>query len=327
MTNLRDVARQAQRVGAQVSFPAEHPRRTVEALRLIHAADPKQRRALSLALFRAYWQDHADLTDAAVLDQIGAAFGVTAKDTEAGRAALFKATDEAVSAGVFGVPSFVFEGELWWGGDRIRLLLERLWRGRPRIQLFHDFSSPYSFLASTQIEAVAARHRTHVTWTPILLGALFRNIGTPMVPLQSFNPTRRAYQARDLEDFASWWGVDFKFTSHFPLRTVTALRVAIQRPETTHHLYRAAWTDNVDLGDDKALASVLDDAGFAGAELIRGAGDPVVKQVLRDNTDLAIAKGCCGVPSMLIDGDLLVWGQDRLDVVEAALDGWRPNHP
>ena len=34
--------------------------------------------------------------------------------------------NEAEASGVFGVPTFVFEGELFWGGDRIGLLRERL---------------------------------------------------------------------------------------------------------------------------------------------------------------------------------------------------------
>lgn len=33
---------------------------------------------------------------------------------------------EAEASGVFGVPTFVFEGELFWGGDRVGLLRERL---------------------------------------------------------------------------------------------------------------------------------------------------------------------------------------------------------
>lgn len=33
---------------------------------------------------------------------------------------------EAEASGVFGVPTFVFDGEMFWGGDRIGLLRERL---------------------------------------------------------------------------------------------------------------------------------------------------------------------------------------------------------
>jgi 2-hydroxychromene-2-carboxylate isomerase len=34
--------------------------------------------------------------------------------------------DEAEALGVFGVPTMVFNGELFWGGDRIPLLVERI---------------------------------------------------------------------------------------------------------------------------------------------------------------------------------------------------------
>ncbi|MCC8455782.1 DsbA family protein, partial [Streptomyces rochei] len=34
--------------------------------------------------------------------------------------------DEAEALGVFGVPTMVFNGELFWGGDRIDLLIERI---------------------------------------------------------------------------------------------------------------------------------------------------------------------------------------------------------
>jgi 2-hydroxychromene-2-carboxylate isomerase len=34
--------------------------------------------------------------------------------------------DEAEALGVFGVPTMVFNGELFWGGDRIDMLIERI---------------------------------------------------------------------------------------------------------------------------------------------------------------------------------------------------------
>jgi 2-hydroxychromene-2-carboxylate isomerase len=34
--------------------------------------------------------------------------------------------EEAEAAGVFGVPTFIYEGELFWGTDRIDFLKERL---------------------------------------------------------------------------------------------------------------------------------------------------------------------------------------------------------
>ena len=34
--------------------------------------------------------------------------------------------EEAEALGVFGVPTMVFNGELFWGGDRIDMLIERI---------------------------------------------------------------------------------------------------------------------------------------------------------------------------------------------------------
>jgi len=60
-----------------------------------------------------------------------ASIGGSAKDFEAyvngpARAEHDRIIDEAEDLGVFGVPTMVFNGELFWGGDRIDMLIERI---------------------------------------------------------------------------------------------------------------------------------------------------------------------------------------------------------
>jgi 2-hydroxychromene-2-carboxylate isomerase len=62
----------------------------------------------------------------ALLAEAGAPVGFTAFLAGEGGAAHDRLRNEAEASGVFGVPTFVFEGELFWGGDRIGLLRERL---------------------------------------------------------------------------------------------------------------------------------------------------------------------------------------------------------
>jgi 2-hydroxychromene-2-carboxylate isomerase len=112
--------------------------------------------------------------------------------------------------------------------------------------------------------------------------------------------------------------VDFRFPEQFPLRTVAALRVALQDPSTTPHIYRAAWVQGKNIGDDDVLIDVLDAAGFDGVALLAGTQEQAIKQALRDNTEAAITEGACGVPTFTM-GKQLWWGQDRLSLVEAAL--------
>ena len=165
------------------------------------------------------------------------------------------------SAGFFGVPVYRVGEDWWWGGDRARFA-EAALTGEPVaptvapgdgtgrvVEVFHDFSSPFSYLGVTQIERVAAEVGATVRWRPFLLGAVFKAIGTPLVPMMAFNAAKSRYYLRDLHEWAAYWGVDFAYNTHFPLRTVTALRVALQAPELTHALYRAAWAGNRNIAD------------------------------------------------------------------------------
>lgn len=195
-------------------------------------------------------------------------------------------------------------------------------------ELFYDFSSPFSYLAATQVERECAGHR--VVWRPFLLGALFKTIGTPIVPLHSFSAAKQALLLKDQYRWAEHWGVEFSFPSRFPQRTVTALRVAIQAPEDkigplSIALYRVMWVEDGDLEDRGTLARVINAQGLDAERLLAGAEDEAVKAKLKANTDEAVARGLCGAPSLVV-GDLVFWGQDRFEMVKRALAGWVPKH-
>ena len=81
------------------------------------------------------------------------------------------------------------------------------------VDFYFDFSSPFSYLASTQIEAVAARHGAELGYRPFLLGALFKIIGAPDVPFLAMSEPKRRNFAQDLHRWADHWGVPFRFPS------------------------------------------------------------------------------------------------------------------
>jgi 2-hydroxychromene-2-carboxylate isomerase len=53
-------------------------------------------------------------------------------------------------------------------------------------------------IPSTQVEAIARRHGSEVEWVPMLLGAVFKAVGTPEVPLFTLPEAKQAWVARDL---------------------------------------------------------------------------------------------------------------------------------
>lgn len=130
---FRDVMREAARRGLPFAGPPGHPFNPLAALRMCTAlGDELERRRLALALMTACWERGEDVSDAAVLLRLadeagfdGRALLERAAGPEA-KQALVAATDAAIAGGVFGVPTFRLDGELFWGGDRVEALLWRL---------------------------------------------------------------------------------------------------------------------------------------------------------------------------------------------------------
>lgn len=189
------------------------------------------------------------------------------------------------------------------------------------VVFYYDFSSPYAYLGATQIERVAAAEGARVVWRPILVGALFNQIGTSNVPLNDFPGAKRAYMLRDLMHWASHWGVKLRWPSRFPMRTVAPLRLALaveaaggDIAELSRRLFSAYWVEDRDIADP----AVLRELGPLDA-----IETPAIKDALRKSTDEAIAAGVCGVPSFRVR-EHLFWGQDRLPLVARTLAGWDP---
>ena len=87
---------------------------------------------LSYALLRAVWVEDRNIADHATLAAIADKNGMDGKallaatEEDAVKAEYQANTDQAIAIGVFGAPTYVFEGELFWGQDRLQMLEWRL---------------------------------------------------------------------------------------------------------------------------------------------------------------------------------------------------------
>lgn len=216
------------------------------------------------------------------------------------------------------------------------------------LDVYFDVSSPFAYLGLTQLPALAATG-VRPRLVPILLGALFRDIQQVNVPWFAMPPPKQRYVGLDMQRWASWWGEPFEQPRKFPQRTVAAQRLCVIAAahgfdagvRVATALARAMWAEQRDLEDLEALRSIvaaLDlpsgrregiaegtpeqwPAGWVD-QWIERTQDPAIKAELAANTAAAREAGVFGVPTFVVDGTHLFWGQDRLELVARTLAGW-----
>jgi len=194
------------------------------------------------------------------------------------------------------------------------------------LELYFDYSSPFAYLGSTQVERLAHECEALLVYRPFFLGGLFKTIGTPMVPIETYTEPKRRYYERDIRRWADRYGVKLRWPSRFPLNTIAALRLTFLAGDATpllvDRLYEACWIEDRDPSDIDVLRSIVKELGLD-EDLLERIKAPETKAALKTATDEAAAMGMCGAPTFVVDGRLF-WGQDRLPFVRAALGGWRP---
>jgi 2-hydroxychromene-2-carboxylate isomerase len=156
-----------------------------------------------------------------------------------------------------------------------------------------------------------------------LLGGLFRDLGTPMVPLDAMPAPKRAHQLVELSRAAKRLDVPFRFCSRFPVNTVKALRLTLacpasQQKDLVARLFRAVWAEDRDVSNDDELRAIAEAAGLDMAAVWPEIAAPRTKDLLRSATDEAKARGVFGVPTIFVE-DEPFWGQDKLPSVARTL--------
>jgi 2-hydroxychromene-2-carboxylate isomerase len=184
----------------------------------------------------------------------------------------------------------------------------------PTVDFFYDVVSPYSYLASTRIEAIAADCGAELVFRPFFLGGLMKAVGNKP-PAQL--PARGRYLFTDLARWAAYYRIPYDFPRAFPILTLTAQRALVSlppeaRPGPTHELFRAYWAEQRDISQEEVLRDILGDGP------VDAAADPAVKQALVEATAEAEQRGAFGAPTFFVDGEMY-FGNDRLPFLEQKL--------
>ena len=129
----QDVQRWAAHLGLEFKAPPAHPFIPLKPLRVTSAIDDDTlREALAGRLLDTTWGEGRDITSDSVIRQVANSIGIDGQElldkaqTVEIKQRLRQQTEAAIAAGVFGVPSFVVDGEIFWGNDRLHFLKDYL---------------------------------------------------------------------------------------------------------------------------------------------------------------------------------------------------------
>jgi len=196
------------------------------------------------------------------------------------------------------------------------------------IDYYVSLNSPWTYLGSKRLEAIAARHGASVTIWPVDFGAVFAVSGG--LPLPKRSPQRQAYRMMELKRWRDHLGVPLTLQpKFFPANEAPAARAVIALREqgrmadairVGHAVLHALWVDEKDTGDAATLRAIVAGCGLDADAVMKAADAPEIGAAREAYTRHAIAQGVFGAPSFVIDGEIF-WGQDRLDFVDRKLAG------
>jgi len=196
-----------------------------------------------------------------------------------------------------------------------------------RIDYYFTLVSPWAWLGHDAFLDIARRHRLAVTFRPVLLNRVFPDSGG--LPLARRHPLRQRYRLMELQRWREARGLPLNIRpKHWPFdvgaadRLVVAAQMAgADAGRLAGLLFRAVFVDERDLGQRQTLADILGEGGFDADLLARAEGE-MAGRIYDATPAEALAAGVFGSPSYVLDGEVF-WGQDRLELLETALNSGR----
>lgn len=196
----------------------------------------------------------------------------------------------------------------------------------PHIDYYFATISPYTYLAGTRLEEIAAKHGATITYKPLDIMQQFARTGGQ--PPKDRHVSRQEYRLQELVRAAKKLDMAFNLKpAHWPTNMAPSSYALIAAQNAgggdlgalAHGLTRAVWAEEKNIAEDDVIRDCLSAAGFdptlAESGLLAGA------ETYAQNLEDAVNAGAFGAPFYAVDDGARFWGQDRLEDLDLHLSG------
>ncbi|MBD9526755.1 2-hydroxychromene-2-carboxylate isomerase [Paracoccus sp. PAR01] len=193
------------------------------------------------------------------------------------------------------------------------------------IDYYFGTQSPWTYLAGSRLEDIAARHGAQITYKPLDLLQLFDRTGG--IRPANRHASRMEYRGQELRRWSEYLDMPLNLKPAFwpvnPAPSSYAI-IAAQKagggdlPALVRSFVRAVWAEELNIADDEVIRAKLTAAGFDPG--LADSGLFVGAQAYERNLEEAVEAGVFGAPFYIVrDSGERFWGQDRLDFLDRHL--------
>jgi 2-hydroxychromene-2-carboxylate isomerase len=193
------------------------------------------------------------------------------------------------------------------------------------IEFYFDCSSPWTYLAFTEILPLSKRQDIEIVWKPVLVGGVFNSVNKDVYEFRKKpNPLKLSYSNDDLNLWAKVRGVDISFPKVFPVNSVKAMRGCLfadkedKIVEFATNIFQSYWGKGLDISQEDLLLEIVKDSNLDPKEFKKFIESHEAKDLLIRNTEELIKRGGFGSPTFFYNGRMF-FGNDRLNLLEEAI--------
>lgn len=194
------------------------------------------------------------------------------------------------------------------------------------VDFIFDFASPNAYLCHKVIPSIEAKTGVTFNYIHCLLGGIFKitNNQAPMISFANIQ-NKLEYESLEMQRFIDKYALlKFTMNSNFPITTVTLQRGGLVAEEQgcgaayRDLMLKGMWEEDANLGDLEVFSDYVKQLGLNPEKTLEKLSSPEIKQLLIDNTSMAVERGAFGVPTFYA-GSEMFFGKERLSQLEEFL--------